>query len=72
MNIYQVVIEVDDSEREKDHGIKNMFEYYVAHSINDVFLKAVESAKNYNGELIAIVKKEPVLGILNKTFNEDE
>ena len=63
MYSFQVVIEVDDSGREKG-GVKNIHEFYVANCFDDVYKKASESCLRWDGLLMAIIRKDPILNVI--------
>jgi len=58
---YRVVIRTDD--RKEKGKLIDMNEYYVSGSIDKVYEEAKRQTKIHEGELIAIIRQDPIIKV---------
>ena len=64
MHSYQVVIR--EFKKNSKTEIIDRYEFYVSDNIDSVYMEAVKSAQIVDGEIIAIIKKDPIIAIFKK------
>lgn len=64
MYSYQVVIR--EFKKDSKSEMIDCHEFYVSDNFDSVYKEAIKCIEIRNGELIAIIKKDPIIGIFKK------